>query len=655
MEGLQKPKISCKQKSCFSIRNSSSIHIENLVFTDCFSEDSDGGAIFVSKAEAVNITQCIFINNFIRKRGGAMRLELIEKVHILDSQFVNNSAICHPSDIIISFLGLTFCSMSCTASSGAVSAFNITDFLIEVSHFESNTASCFNGAVLLSDSNTDLINNSFVRNSVTASLGQGGGLLVFSGITRLSDCTFEENHAGAGGGISSQSSQMDIINCSFSSNTAGRSSEEGIFGGGAGYFSDTILSIDECSFTKNMAGIGGAIGIQLANSDKNVIVSKSKFQSNLNSNLSMGTGGAIFLQLSGEPSCTVSCISDSEIIPTYTMPVVSIVGCSFVLNGGGTSAGAIHARNGVLNVTGSEFKENSAQLGGVALGMDSNFGYFHGNDFRGNQAIIGGAVDLYNGIVYSSNNTYSNNTGENDGGAIRTTFSTLFSYDDHYSKNYALTNGGAISAEFSDTFGNGCMFLNNSVVTTGGAAVFQVDNSIQLYNTTFCDNKAFETDQAYTIHLANVRGSCSNLMFTGNIGSMYLFYSTLNFSGVVSFTDNNGIAGGALTLVQSTVSFEELTEVNITSNSATYGGGVFLSQSEFRVYTPHLIIHNNTATDSGGGIYAYQSQISINVNETFKSVLLSANLAVKEGGAVNAITSYLNIFMGLYSSSGTKP
>ena len=688
LEGLQKPKLSCKQKSCFSIRNSSSIHIENLAFIDCFSEDSDGGAIFVSKAEAVNITQCLFVNNFIRKRGGAMRLQLIEKAHILESQFVNNSAICHPSDII-SFWGLTFCSMSCTASSGAISAFNITDFLIEVSHFESNTASCFNGAVVLTDSNTDLINNSFVRNSVAASLAPGGGLLVLSGITRLSDCTFEENHAGAGGGISSQSSQMDIINCSFDLNTAGRG------GGGAAYFIDTILSIDECSFTQNMAGLGGAIKID--NSNQNVIVSKSKFQWNRNPGLG-GSGGAIFFQLSGEPSCTVSCVNDSEVIPNDNMPIVSIVGCTFVSNEGTLRGGAIDAYKGVLNITSSEFKENSASLGG-ALVSSSNFVFLHGNDFFENRVIAyGGSVYLSNGTMYSSNNTYSNNTGRSGGGAINVIFSTLFSYNDHYSRNNAIMSGGAISALHSDIFCTGCMFLSNRVVASGGAvfvsegtfsslesfyeanfasqnggalflvrntaniscdhysnniadfgegaAVFQTDNTIQLYNTTFCDNKAFETDQVYTIRLTNVQGSCSDLTFTRNIGSMYLFSSTLNFSGSVSFTDNNGIVGGALTLDLGTVFFREFSEVSFSGNSAKYGGGLFLSQSEIRVYTPHLMIHNNTATHSGGGIYAYQSQINIRVNETSEPILLSSNSAVEGGGAINAIASNLNAFNG---------
>ena len=250
LEGLEKPKIKCLLKSCFSIRNSSKVYIENLEFSDCFSEDSDGGAVFVSESKAVSISQCSFVNNFIRKRGGAMRLQLIENVYILESQFINNSAICHPSEIF-SFFGLSICLERCTASSGAISAFNITEFSIEHSLFESNTASCFNGAVTLSAGNVDLVNNSFVRNSATTSLGSGGGILVFSGSIHLSDCTFEGNHAGYGGGIHISDSTIMILNCSFLLNTASN------FGGGAAYFTDTSLLIDETTFNRNMARVGG--------------------------------------------------------------------------------------------------------------------------------------------------------------------------------------------------------------------------------------------------------------------------------------------------------------------------------------------------------------------------------------------------------------
>ena len=61
LDGETRPEITCKGNRCLSFRNSTSIHIENLVFANCFSEASYGGVIFISKAEIVNITQCFFL------------------------------------------------------------------------------------------------------------------------------------------------------------------------------------------------------------------------------------------------------------------------------------------------------------------------------------------------------------------------------------------------------------------------------------------------------------------------------------------------------------------------------------------------------------------------------------------------------------------
>ena len=436
--------------------------------------------------------------------------------------------------------------------------------------------------------------------------------------------------------------KIDIINCSFGLNTA--SGRRG--GGGALFSQNTTLLIDGCSFRKNMAEFGGAIVV--VNTNQYVIVSKSTFQSNCIKQI--GIGGAISL-LNSEGSSCFSCVDDSDKIPKDDIPVFSILSCFFISNGRGIFAGAIYADKGVLNVLNSEFKENSASLGGALL-VRFSFAYFHGNSFFDNQAMsFGGSVYITNTVVHSSNNTYSNNTSKIAGGVINAFFSSVYSYKDFYSKNSVIQSGGAISTVHSDIFCTHCRFLNNSVTTGVGAAIFQVDNTIQLYNTTFCDNKAFRS--YYIIQLANIRGSCSGLMFTGNIGSMYVFYSTLNFSDFTSFTNNTAITGGALTFIQSTVTFDECSQVIINGNTAVFGGGIFLSQSEFKVYTPLLIMHNNTAIDSGGGIYAYQSQISIHANETSKSVLLSDNSA-KEGGALYAIASYLNIFHGFVHFLGNE-
>ena len=694
LEAQDKPEISCELKSCFSFHNSSNIHIENLVFTDCISEDSDGGAVYVREAEDIKIIQCLFANNFIRKRGGAMRLQQVTNVNIFNSRFINNSAICFPSDIR-PLLGSFVCSQRCVASSGAISAYNISKILIEDSFFESNRASCFSGAVLLLETSSTIVNSSFIKNNAQGLLGFGGGLYIDSSTTRVSNCTFEQNSAGVGGGIYTSSSTLTVLKGSFVSNTAGLA----LSGGGAAHIASSSLLIDESVFEKNVGNFGGAIKIEA--SSHNAVIMKSTFQKNANQNGFSGSGGAIHLQLTGEPNCTSSC--NQKVTPRGTEPIVSIVDCAFISNKGRIQGGAIDITRGVLNISKSDFINNVAPIGG-AIVLRSSFAFFQMNNFIENKAItFGGSVHLESGIIFSDNNTFMNNSGKSGGGAINVIYSTLISFNDCYSKNAGIINGGALSALRSTVACSDCIFYKNNVLGNGGAvfvskgtfnslkstyeanfaslsggalflvrsagriaedyytqnsadkgaAVFQTDNRIQLYNTTFDGNKAIKTDQVHTVQLTNVQGTCSGLTFTKCVGSLYLLNSKLTFSGLISFIDNTGVAGGALTLVQGVLYIADFAEVNITGNSATYGGGIFLSQSELKVCTPNFIVHNNTASNSGGGIYSYQSQVNININRTSEIVQLYSNSAAKEGGGLNAIASSLNIFHGfiLFSSN----
>ena len=119
----------------------------------------------------------------------------------------------------------------------------------------------------------------------------------------------------------------------------------------------------------------------------NAVISKSYFQSNANFILS-GSGGAMYLQLSGKPNCTVSC--DNKVEPSGNEPVVSIVGCTFISNAGGLFSGTIHAFKGILNVSNNNFSQNTAPVGGV-MTLSSNLAYFHENIFTNNRATtIGG-------------------------------------------------------------------------------------------------------------------------------------------------------------------------------------------------------------------------------------------------------------------------
>ena len=445
LNGINKPEISCKQHFCFLFRNSSNIHIENLVFTKYFSEDSDGGAILVSDGKLVHIIQCSFVNNVLKNKGGTVRLQFTDRVYIVKSQFINNSVVCEQSEII-NKIRLSPCVQKCTPifngaiSSGYVSLLKITD-----SYFDNNTAPCYGGALASGHSNISLYNCGFTKCSTMVSVDSTGGGALFITYSNFEafDSTFDESHSGNhGGGIFSLRSTAAIQNCSFSFNSAW-------YAGGAVYFYDSKLSINHSYFISNSAYTGGAAN--------------------------------------------------------------------------------------VVHITVDATISNSMFLGNRDL--------------------------------------FLTNIGEQPSLNSRTTF------------------------------------------------------------------------QVSTLQLIDAHGICSNLTFIDNTGSLYLFYSTLNFTDLVIFKGNSDITGGAIALVQSTVFFEHSSWVTVANNTASYGGGVFLSQSKLNVYTQHLQIDNNTAKQFGGGVYGYQSQLTIVGSRISDLTLFTRNFA-QQGGALFAVASSLFIFHG---------
>ena len=278
LDGINKPEISCKQYFCFFFQNSSNIHIENLVFTKYFSEDSDGGAIRVSHGKLVHIIQCSFVNNVFKKKGGTVRLQFTDRVYIVKSQFINNSVVCEQSEII-NKIRRSSCVQKCSPifnggiSSGLVSLLKIT-----VSYFDSNTVPCYGGAIVSGYSNVSLYNCKFTKCSTTVSAHSTGGGALFITYSNFEafDSTFDENHSGThGGGIFSLKSTAAIQNCSFSFNSA-------LFSGGAVYFHDSKLSINHSYFISNSAYIGGAANVFPIMEDASI--SNSTFLSNTGEN-----------------------------------------------------------------------------------------------------------------------------------------------------------------------------------------------------------------------------------------------------------------------------------------------------------------------------------------------------------------------------------
>lgn len=115
----------------------------------------------------------------------------------------------------------------------------------------------------------------------------GGAISLFESSPTILDCVFTSNSASAGGAIGGYASPL-ISGCSFSGNVA---AEEGGAIRLSGPFSSRTLTVSNCTFTDNSAGLGlgGAASLDGAS----VAVESCTFDSN--SGGGFGIGGGLFL------------------------------------------------------------------------------------------------------------------------------------------------------------------------------------------------------------------------------------------------------------------------------------------------------------------------------------------------------------------------
>ena len=112
------------------------------------------------------------------------------------------------------------------------------------------------GGVLVMDGTGAFENCSFNGNSSNDGDNGGGVLVASTACVSLNNCSFSENVAGKGGAVYCTSqSRTSVTGCDFSSNRADD--------GGAFYMAGlAAASLSNCTFTLNRAGYGGAAGFE---------------------------------------------------------------------------------------------------------------------------------------------------------------------------------------------------------------------------------------------------------------------------------------------------------------------------------------------------------------------------------------------------------
>lgn len=149
---------------------------------------------------------------------------------------------------------------------------------------------------------------------------------------------------------------------------------------------------------------------------------------------------------------------------------VTVRHCIFEANEGVLGGVIGHVNGGTLEISDTEFRNNSASSFGGAI-YDEGGSVYSGCVFRANNALMGGAVALSEGTLSIENCAFEDNRAlVRDGGAFWVNFEGVAELDVvRFTGNIAETDGGAV-ANWSGTVSlRNALFFDNRATRAGGA------------------------------------------------------------------------------------------------------------------------------------------------------------------------------------------
>lgn len=462
------------------------------------------------------------------------------------------------------------------------------------------TSKNLGGAVTIDYSTNDVSvadNAIFQNNEVKASTA-GGAIKALNGFNIGNNVQFISNKASNGGAWGAGALYIKLANKDIASKNT------------------TVQIGENALFQNNIAGLGGAIGLEYGNLE---IANGAQFINNESTSAGATHGGGAIivwhdpehpnmhstLKLNGATFSQNKAANVGGAIAIFdTGAQTTINNSNFSNNIAGGDGGAIYnEKDAELIINGGTFTNNHSDGYGGAIGSKGHLN-ISGTTFANNDGFVGGALySGYNdsgtgkGAATISGATFNNNSGLYGAGAIANygdmeinISQTIFNgnkvtseivndgYDNH-NLTTSVDGGGAIFAgSASKTTVEKAIFINNSSTVTGGAISTRADwYSSETNKPINSKENAPEDYDASTDYLKpNTKAELTlkNIEFTNNTagtygGAIYNTFTNTSISDAI-FSGNNAKRNGGAIYNEAVAQFT-LTGKNVFSGNMAGG------------------------------------------------------------------------------------
>ena len=326
------------------------------------------------------------------------------------------------------------------------------------------------------------------------------------------------------------------------------------------------LSVSASRFSGNGAEFGGAIASVGA-----VTIVGSEFSGN-----GAYSGGAVFNWSDGTVTIEGSEFSDNaaradlvmaqEFLDKHEDDDTEFGTTPIVYNGNG---GAISSSlGGVITVTDTSFQSNTADLGGGAI-VDHGTAEINDSQFSKNLSDYGGggAIKSCTGALTLKGSVFRGNSAVLGGAVVSWGMFEIVA--SHFSENSAVRGGAIHINDHTDLSISGGVFSDNSASDSGGAIFIFGKGMLAVADSQFSDNSAnIRGGAIFSYGMSSVTASRFRSNRAGDLGGAFMNGGVLTISGS-EFSQNSASEGGG---IYNEWDFEGVVELEGNTYSGNRGG-----------------------------------------------------------------------------------